>query len=183
MAKLALNNITPEIWDEFLTFVEVRTGPLGESDPCWWWIGPRWFNESDESLKKNKNLPYGEFRGYKAPRVSYVYNYTLLERGEIIRHVCNNSLCVKPLHLTRGSHKDNVDDVVRAGHATGGRGTVRLTEFQVIEILKLCSDGKLNQTQIGDLYGVTRQHIGDIMIGRRHKSIFDRFANELAIAA
>jgi hypothetical protein len=35
--------------------------------------------------------------------------------GEVLRHLCHNRRCVRPEHLTCGSHQQNCDDKMQAG--------------------------------------------------------------------
>lgn len=60
-----------------------------------------------------------------------------IEDGMIIRHTCNDVLCINPDHLIQGTHKDNsLDAIERDRNARGvSIGSSKLTKNQVIEIL------------------------------------------------
>lgn len=55
----------------------------------------------------------------------------------VVRHTCDNPRCVNPLHLTTGTHADNVRDrVIRRRGAIGEKaGRAKLTEAQAQDIL------------------------------------------------
>lgn len=84
-----------------------------------------------------------------------------------VLHKCNNRACVNPEHLYLGNAKQNRQDAINAGTAKipdnrGERcGTSKLKETQVLEIRSLA--GKLTKRELGEIYGVCRQHIGDII--------------------
>lgn len=44
--------------------------------------------------------------------------------GSFIRHSCDNPTCVNPDHLIRGTHRENMADMVVRGRSRGGRPRV-----------------------------------------------------------
>ncbi len=67
---------------------------------------------------------YGRFRfngkTEQAHRVAYFLHWG--RWPAVVRHTCDNPGCVNPLHLSGGTHADNVQDRVdrgREGHLTG----------------------------------------------------------------
>lgn len=84
----------------FWTFVDhSETG-------CWIWTGSR----------KGENNEYGGYAGTTAHRVSWALaNGRSARPGEVVRHRCDNGLCVRPDHLEIGTQQDNVDDAVERG--------------------------------------------------------------------
>ena len=91
------------------------------------------------------------------------------EKGQVVRHLCGNSLCVNPHHLTVGTPKENHADSVRHGTAVRGERTKqsKLTESQVLEIRAS------NETQkvLGERYGVDPSHISVIRSGKAWKHL------------
>lgn len=118
---------------------------------------------------------YGQFwwndlgRMEKAHRVSY-----FLVKGEwprVVRHKCDNPICVNPNHLIGGSHKENTQDMFSRGRwvkpvsnpARGeDQGKAKLTEEKVREIRVRRTNGETLQS-IGDRFGVTRQCVRQVV--------------------
>ncbi|RWZ83494.1 MAG: hypothetical protein EO766_17650 [Hydrotalea sp. AMD] len=107
----------------------------GSPDECWNWLG--YINQ----------YGYGDFHPRVDPLINkyeYIqahrYSYKLYV-GEIteqvVRHTCHNRRCVNPNHLVQGSHKDNGQDMVKAGRSLRGERNNKsvLTEDQVRVLL------------------------------------------------
>ena len=89
-----------------------------------------------------------------------------IEKDAVVRHTCDNPLCINPAHLKEGTHQDNVQDRVdRDRSARGERnGRAKLTEANVRDIRSLT---KVPNSQLAWMYGVDRKVIYNI---RRRKS-------------
>lgn len=79
-------------------------------DVCWPWKG-----------KVNKRTGYGimYIKGYgttNAHRVSYSLHGGTLQKGDHVRHRCDNVACVNPDHLVSGTAKDNFTDFILRGY-------------------------------------------------------------------
>lgn len=84
---------------------------------CWLWQGGK------------NNLGYGMMRDGKkmrtAHRVSYEeHNNTVIPQNLVTMHSCDNPGCVCPHHLSLGTRRDNVQDMMSKGRGKpfGGRG-------------------------------------------------------------
>jgi len=80
----------------------------GSITECWPWKGGT----------NGKN--YGCFRDccgtvWGAHRVAIILIKGHIAKGKVVRHLCNNSICVNPLHLAEGSQADNVGDYLKTG--------------------------------------------------------------------
>lgn len=76
-------------------------GPL--DDPCWIWQG---------RLDKDG---YGVIGNWRSNRAAYTVHYGPIPDGKQINHYCHNPACINPLHIYCGTHKQNMDDMRRAG--------------------------------------------------------------------
>ncbi|MFZ5616004.1 MAG: HNH endonuclease [Pseudomonadota bacterium] len=73
-------------------------------DGCWRWQGRLSTQYYGLLRKGGKNLA--------AHRVVFERMICPIPKGAILRHACDRSNCVNPAHLTPGTHKQNVDDMV-----------------------------------------------------------------------
>lgn len=77
--------------------------------------------------KHSLSRGYGQLRlpnsgGMTKPhKVSYALAYGELAKGLVIRHLCNNSKCHNPAHITHGTASDNQQDYVKSGYYQNGR--------------------------------------------------------------
>lgn len=87
-----------------------NSAKCGLTDPCRIW-------------NKCKVAEYGQISfkgsGWKAHVLSYELEHGNVPEGLCVRHLCGNSLCVEPTHLTIGTAEDNARD--KAIHGTSGR--------------------------------------------------------------
>lgn len=117
---------------------------------------------------------YGEFKVdgkcEQAHLVAFAMAVGEIPEGTVIRHQCDNPLCVNPTHLLSGTQADNVRDrVIRERSAKGEKsGRARLTDSQVIEI-RGKSDVPL--VELGRRYGVNRGTIEAIRYRRSWKHL------------
>jgi hypothetical protein len=86
--------------------------------------------------------------------------------GNVIRHTCDNHLCINPEHLACGTVQDNVNDRVSRGRSAVGErsGRSKLNNEAVIEIL--INEQKLSPKQLAVLFGVSVRHIQYIKSGK-----------------
>lgn len=124
--------------ERFWSHAQQPDGPEG----CWVW----------DSMSRSDG--YGEFRicqnnqvyRYSAHRLAYELGIGFPEACKdisdmIVRHKCDNRKCVNPLHLTAGSHADNVADRVERGRSAKGtnNGRSKLTP-EAVMIARYCMD-------------------------------------------
>ena len=127
-----------------------------ESEPssgCWLWCA----NAPDR---------YGQFRDqgktWQAHRWSAKHLGHQDIENRVVRHLCNNPLCVNPDHLEPGTQKENVQDAVRAGRVARGErnGASKLTAAAVRAIREASG----TQAQIAKEHGVTQQLISAVRL-------------------
>jgi endogenous inhibitor of DNA gyrase (YacG/DUF329 family) len=128
---------------------------IEKCEGCWEWIGSK------------TKAGYGiiSFGGnpISAHRLSWKLHNGYIDSSDIVRHLCNNPICVNPEHLAIGTILDNARDRVRAGNS--GKGSKNnfavLNEEKVKEIKKLLLIG-VSGAEIGRRFGVTRTCVNAI---------------------
>lgn len=102
-------------------------------------------------------------------RLTYKLVKGRIPKGNLIRHKCDNRVCVKPSHLLAGTHQDNKDDAVeRRRHAFGEKNRhAKLTEAEVQTI----KDSTDSNKSLSSFYGVHRNTITSIRKGTTWKHL------------
>lgn len=95
-----------------------------------------------------------------AHRLSWLLHNGDIEKGLFVCHRCNNKLCVRPDHLYLGTHKQNMDDLARAGHPKR-----KLTYEAATAIL----NSTKTLIQLAKEFGVSQKAIWDIRKGLTYR--------------
>jgi len=113
--------------DRFWANVEKKS-----DDECWPWIG--------STARGRGFIGIGElgvnFRNHIASRVSYVIHHGNIPAGLIVRHKCDNGICVNPNHLEIGTMRDNYHDAsTRHGFMIGEKNFVsKYSDAQIMDV-------------------------------------------------
>lgn len=96
-----------------------------------------------------------------------------LTKSLVIRHMCNISLCVNPLHLTIGTQRDNIHDAIKSGRFAIGdkNGKTKISDEDVKMIRILLKNG-CRPDVIATKYKVASSTIYHIKIGRARKRCY-----------
>lgn len=148
------------IEDRFWKFVK-------KTKTCWIWIGSK--NSSGYG-----DIRYGnKHKHLKAHRVSYELHKSKIPKGIHVLHSCDNPSCVNPEHLSLGTHKDNMRDMVgRRRLAFGERSPhAKLKTSQIKEIRKCFKNNYYYGIQrfLAKEYRVTPGHISEIINNKKRK--------------
>ncbi|MCP4042048.1 MAG: helix-turn-helix domain-containing protein [Gammaproteobacteria bacterium] len=132
-----------------------------ESD-CWEWIGSR---SSGYGM-----IGSGGALGPNvlAHRLSWKIHVGDIPDGLDILHSCDNRGCVNPRHLFPGTHADNMLDMCKKMRQRRSDGSPPFEPHQIREMREMKSKG-LNQTEIGNAFGVTQGAISRIMSGKTYR--------------
>lgn len=95
----------------------------------------------------------------------------------VVRHTCDNPLCVNPEHLLLGTRKDSVNAAIASGalkvKVKEGRKfsdefnpSRKLTQEEVDDIRCRYKEGNIFQRELAQEYGVTRGNISSIIRGK-----------------
>jgi len=89
----------------------------------------------------------------------------LIPTGMVIKHSCDNKLCVNPEHLSLGTQSENVQEAYDRGIH---KPTRKLTDEQIIEIKSRLHE---NNSHLAKEFGVSPQLICSIAKGRLHQDV------------
>lgn len=129
---------------------------------CWLWLGAV------------TTAGYGtvSYKGtqWDAHRLSYTFAHGPIPTGLDVRHACDTPRCIAPLHLSVGTHQDNMDDMVSRRRSNFGERhhASRLTWAIVDEIRTRVAAGE-TQTALAREFGVTFQQVSKIVRGQNWK--------------
>jgi hypothetical protein len=142
---------------------------VGLPDDCWLWTG--------STTPNARGSHYGRFNHKYVVYRAHVFSYELatgnkVEKGKVVMHSCDNTLCVNPNHLSKGMNRDNIDDMLMKGRSLYGEkhpGVV-LSEEQVREIRQLKTTG-IRVTQLTKRFGVKEATIYAVCSRRLWKHV------------
>jgi hypothetical protein len=125
-------------------------------DECWEYTGGKGFNGYGHTSWNSKMC--------LVHRLAY-WLWKMKGKGKIgkwkIRHTCDNPICFNPVHLVRGTSKQNQQDSkkrCRMRKAKGeDNGVAKLTEHFVRKMRALYSKG-VSTVELGVRFGVTRSN-------------------------
>ena len=125
---------------------------------CWEWRG-------DRSNKGYGQLATGGSRPMLAHRAAYQAWIGALPHGQIVRHRCDNPVCVNPEHLVLGTRRDNASDAVARHRTSNGerRSQHKLTDVQVVEIRQRYARGDISQRALAAEFEVCQQLISHLV--------------------
>jgi hypothetical protein len=143
--------------------------PTRDCDECWIWegaIGPP-TRGGFRYGRIFRRLPNSKFMAFMAHRVSWeIHHSKSIPAGMIVRHKCDNPLCVNPDHLEIGTHIDNMSDSVKRGRIARGikDGNSKLINRDILNIRRRSSSGE-SYSSLGREYGVAYTTISRICRG------------------
>lgn len=111
---------------------------------------------------------YGQIRwnytNYRANRASYIVFKGEIPDGMVVRHTCDNKLCINPDHLILGSCKQNSEDMVARNRQAKGmkNGRSKLSENDVRAI----KSSALSCSKTAKKFGISKSQAHKIMTGK-----------------
>lgn len=96
--------------------------PTYADQPCWIWTGQTYRNRSGMLYgRMSVRVRRGPRKGKVAKVAAHRMSLQTFHAGKrvtprtVVMHLCNNSLCINPAHLTGGTQIKNVRQCVRDG--------------------------------------------------------------------
>lgn len=156
--------ITKELLDSqffIFTLMKKQITYTITTDSCW---------ECTSHKPDSKGYPRVHDKGQQTHvyKVMYLKHNGIVPTGHIIRHTCDNRICINPAHLITGTYEDNAHDRdLRNRTAKGSaNGKTILTEVQVAEIK---ADTKTSLRKLGKKYNISYGSIDAIRRGKTWK--------------
>lgn len=144
--------------NEFWSHVNVtQTG-------CWEWTEGK-FSDGYGQVRLNG-------KKFRTHRLAWsLTNNQEIPKGKLIMHDCDNRICINPEHLLLGTHKANMKMMTDRGRQAFGdkNGFSKLNWASVYWIRKTVEDGVITQKQAALLFGMSKQSISNVVLGKDWK--------------
>lgn len=151
--------ISRPLADRFWEKVDVRS-----PSECWEWKGGKvQFGYGIIGETKTRKI-------LRAHRVSYEINKGVIPKGQMVRHTCNNSICVNPNHLVLGTQADNMIDLAKSN-----RGMTKLSLKEVDAIREMRRRHSYSRSGItvwlANWFGISQSHVSGICTGAQRRYV------------
>jgi hypothetical protein len=118
-------------------------------------------------------------RGYPRMHEKLVFRHVYqemfepLQKGELVRHLCDNKLCINPEHLRKGTQMENVQDAIRNGRIRRGsqRPEALYDELQIYGVKVLMKNTDLTNSEIEYITKVSKCTIEGVRSGKQWKHV------------
>ncbi|MCB0746096.1 MAG: HNH endonuclease [Ignavibacteriae bacterium] len=103
----------------------------------------------------------------------YKWNEEIPE-GELIRHTCNNTHCINPEHLRRGTYQDNSDDMTRSDRqAQGSLCTSAKLHEGIVNYIRFFAEDSAKK--LAEQFNVSIPTIYNIKNNKTWKHVHERY--------
>jgi hypothetical protein len=112
-------------------------------------------------------------RHLRANRVAFELFNGPIGTGLVIRHTCDNPVCVNPAHLLAGTDAENSQDMVDRGRQQRGsrHRQTHLSEEDVRQIRIWHSAGDRTKKELAGMFGISRSAVGLIVNRKTWKHV------------
>lgn len=134
---------------------------------CWDWMGGL-RGKGDGAFSINGKT-------FSAHRISYMLFKGEIEHKLHVLHSCDNPMCVNPDHLSLGTNKDNMQDMVRKGRKNKAKGAenawAKLIDADVINIRAIYRYTNITMVNLARIYKITHTTLQKILLGTAWKHV------------
>jgi len=150
-------NIDQKIIDRFMSYV--KPDPITK---CWEWTGGK------------HRQGYGMFQNSSIKRTITAHRFSAIIHGldisgPVLRHTCHNTGCCNPEHLITGTHKDNTQDMIKAGrsNAFGGKTNKKFPDELIEQVRNAYALGNISQSALGRKYNMSLAMVNFVINRKR----------------
>lgn len=136
---------------------------VNKTDTCWLWTASR-----------NRG-GYGFFKADKmrlAHRVAWFHEHKSYPIG-VLRHTCDNRICVNPAHLLDGTQQDNIDDMMVKGRKADFKGennpSAKLTKEKVLLLREEYNKGGISTAEMARREQMAQSSMWSILNGKTYQ--------------
>jgi hypothetical protein len=143
----------------------------GRPDECWLWEAGRCTDGYGKFAITAPPKHAPKQKHVRAHRLSYELQFGAVPAALVIRHKCDNPLCVNPSHLTTGTQAENIRDAIERGRFFTPRVIPRrrgsahphavINEAVVVQIRALKDQG-MGPAEIARVLGVSANIAGSV---------------------
>ena len=110
----------------------------------------------------------GRYKVEMAHRAAYADKHGPIPKGMVVMHACDNRACVNTEHLSLGTQKDNLADMVAKGRSARGSShpNAKLCEGDIPRIMDLLACG-CTQSKIAAWFGISQAAVSNIKQGSK----------------
>ena len=136
---------------------------------CWEWNG----KPTTQGYGRIWNNDEGKAK--RVHRVAYeLWVGPIPEDRPVVRHKCDNMICVNPVHLEPGTDADNMHDRDERGRhrvtVGDGRKNTKVKDAQVTEIRRRYHEGE-KPKPLSEEFGISQSHLFRIVNNERRGSV------------
>lgn len=135
---------------------------IGKPNECWTWNGL--------VDKCGYGRMHYQRKNWRTHRLAYTLSVEIIPDGNVVMHSCDNPPCCNPTHLTIGTHKDNVYDMMSKGRMKGRRASSqepgcapKLTEADVKDIRDEYAKGGTSYAKLALKYHLHRNYVANVV--------------------
>lgn len=106
---------------------------------------------------------------YRAHRASHELWVGPIPAGHVVRHTCDQRMCINPSHLLTGMPADNTRDAVeRQRMANGERhGMHKLRDDEVNDMRHEYARGGITQRELARRYGCSQSQVNNVLLRKQ----------------